>query len=228
MYMAGPPDPATPASGGGPCARSASGRTASPLDYMKSSSRNFGKRDGPMPPAAWGETHQKRGLDLLRKPSHSHDEFVTALYYVPSAEECKYKSLRRPHWYQGSDHQTSQPPRFNNRCFYLQPSIMPQFQLRIYTLKTPEAAAGYEKVWEPHIASLDLHGIKAHFCSRSLSKPTQVIALVSYPDGADIEDMTKKYMSSKEFASDVEGFDVEQMVGVDAPVLQALPCSPLQ
>ena len=59
----------------------------------------------------------------------------------------------------------------------------------MYTLRTPEAAAQYEKVWAPHIDSLAKHDIKVHFCSRSLSNPTQVIALVSYPDGGDIEDM---------------------------------------
>ena len=105
---------------------------------------------------------------------------------------------------------------------------MPQFQLRTYSLRTDELAAEYAKIWEPHITSLALHGIKVHFCSRSLSEPNQVVALVSYPDGADIEDMTRKYMSSKEFQSDVEGFDLQQIVAVDTQVLRALPCSPLQ
>jgi hypothetical protein len=59
-----------------------------------------------------------------------------------------------------------------------------------------------------------------------VASQTKVVALVSYLDGADIQGMTKKYMSSKEFEKDMREFDLGNIVHVDASVLQVLLCSP--
>jgi hypothetical protein len=39
---------------------------------------------------------------------------------------------------------------------------MSQYQLRVYTLRTPEALAAYETIWAKHIPGLAKHRITTH------------------------------------------------------------------
>jgi len=97
----------------------------------------------------------------------------------------------------------SQPNTAKRHQIYLKPRTarnkMPQCAIRTYTLATPSDAESYFKVWDSHIASLDKHNITVYFYSQGVTDPRKVMAIVSYPDGASIEECTKQYMTSEEF-----------------------------
>jgi hypothetical protein len=59
--------------------------------------------------------------------------------------------------------------------------------------------------------------------------PTQhrLVALISYPAGADAAVVTRAYMASSEFAADMEGFDVANIVSVEELLLNPAAASPL-
>lgn len=93
---------------------------------------------------------------------------------------------------------------------------MVQFQLRIYTLATRQAAETYARVhWNRHVPSLERFGIHTHsvYQETNTDGQTRVCALVSY-DGEDFAAQNARYMASPEFRADMEGFDPRNIVNV--------------
>ena len=91
------------------------------------------------------------------------------------------------------------------------------YQVRIYTVKTPEVANEYFHVhWRRHIASLKKFNIEtiAVFKEEKENGETHVIAICKYEDGADVDAVNKAYMDSEEFKSDMSGFDFNNFCGV--------------
>lgn len=96
---------------------------------------------------------------------------------------------------------------------------MPLYQLRQYFFKTAEAAQSYIAIWPHHVESLKVFDITTHGFFSADADPLQVIALVSYPDGADPEQVTRGYMQSAGFAKDMAGFDVSTIDHVEERML---------
>lgn len=91
-------------------------------------------------------------------------------------------------------------------------------QLRIYTLATSEAANQYfTKHWTAHIKSLKKFGIttKNVLLEKNTTDVTRIFAIVSYEPNADLDEVTKAYMASPEFKSDMEGFDFNNFIKVE-------------
>lgn len=93
------------------------------------------------------------------------------------------------------------------------------YQLRTYTLKSKEAAQDYLNIWESHIVSLAKFNIKTHAVYLDQATEQQVIALVSYEDGSDPIAVTKQYMGSSEFHSDMKGFNFSNFLNVEEKLL---------
>ncbi|MGW9030540.1 NIPSNAP family protein [Streptomyces sp. NPDC055722] len=109
---------------------------------------------------------------------------------------------------------------------------MSQYQLRVYTLRSPEALVAYESVWSKHISGLAKHRITTHGVWTVPAAPgreaPQLYALVSYRDADDVRERLETYLSSPEFRADMEGFDIGQIVGVAESVLTPTTDSPLR
>jgi hypothetical protein len=103
------------------------------------------------------------------------------------------------------------------------------YQLRIYTLRTADALEHYATVhWPRHIPSLRAFGVTTHgIWTQPNADAHRLAALVSYPDGADPAVVTSAYMASPEFAADMGGFDVADIVGVEELLLDPAAASPL-
>jgi hypothetical protein len=56
----------------------------------------------------------------------------------------------------------------------------------------------------------------------------QLIALISFPDGADPVAVTHDFMASREFAADMDGFNPEDIVAVEAMLLDSTLSSPMR
>ena len=104
------------------------------------------------------------------------------------------------------------------------------FQLRIYTLRSAEALERYATVhWARHVPSLAAFGVTTHgIWTQRDEGDHRLVALISYPAGADPTALTRDFMASPEFASDMAGFDPEDIVAVDSMPLDATPSSPLR
>jgi NIPSNAP protein len=104
------------------------------------------------------------------------------------------------------------------------------FQLRTYTLRSAEALEQYATIhWTRHIPTLQGFRITTHgIWTESGSTAHRLVALVSYPDDADPTQLASELMASPEFAADMEGFDTQDIVGVDAIPLEATASSPIQ
>ncbi|WP_406339431.1 NIPSNAP family protein [Streptomyces sp. NBC_00649] len=109
---------------------------------------------------------------------------------------------------------------------------MPQYQLRVYTLRSPEALVAYENIWAKHIPGMAKHRINTHGVwtvpATTASEAPQLYALVSYQDADDVQERLETYLSSPEFRADMEGFDISQIVGVAESVLTPTADSPLR
>ncbi|MFK0022762.1 NIPSNAP family protein [Streptomyces sp. NPDC090798] len=109
---------------------------------------------------------------------------------------------------------------------------MSQYQLRVYTLRGPEALVAYENIWAKHIPGMAKHRIATHGVwtvpSAAGSEAPQLYALVSYRDADDVQERLEAYLSSPEFRADMEGFDISQIVGVAESVLTPTADSPLR
>ncbi|OBH12530.1 NIPSNAP family protein [Mycobacterium sp. E1747] len=104
------------------------------------------------------------------------------------------------------------------------------FQLRTYTLRSPGALQRYATVhWARHLATLETFGVITHsvWTERS-GTANRLLALIRYPPGADPDQLTQRIMTSPEFAADMAGFDVGDIVDVQTNFLDALPFSPIQ
>jgi hypothetical protein len=103
------------------------------------------------------------------------------------------------------------------------------YQLRIYTLKTADALERYATVhWPRHIPSLRAFGITTRgIWTEHDGDAHRLIALISSPNGADPADLITAYMASPEFAADMDGFDVNNIVNVSEILLDPTAASPL-
>ena len=102
-------------------------------------------------------------------------------------------------------------------------------QLRIYTLRSPEALQRYATVhWARHLATFKTVGVTTHgvWTERS-GGANRLVALIRYPPGADPEQLTRQVMTSPEFAADMAGFDVNEIVDVQSIPLNPTSFSPI-
>lgn len=105
---------------------------------------------------------------------------------------------------------------------------MKTFELRIYTLKSAEAAKAYVDVWLKHVESLKTFGIVTHGVFTNPADPTKLIALVNYADGDDAQTVTDRYMASDLFKADIAAFDMADFSSVETTLLSPTTFSPLQ
>ncbi|OJZ74691.1 NIPSNAP domain-containing protein [Mycobacterium paraffinicum] len=104
------------------------------------------------------------------------------------------------------------------------------FQLRIYTLRSPGALQRYATVhWARHLATFETFGVITHgvWTERSGSA-NRLVALIRYPADADPEQLAQRIMTSPEFAADMAGFDVGDIIDVRTKVLDAMHFSPIR
>ena len=104
------------------------------------------------------------------------------------------------------------------------------YQLRIYTLRTVEALEHYATVhWTRHISSLHAFGVTTHgIWTQHDADAHRLLALISYPDGADPTEVTTAYMASPGFAADMDGFDPSNIINVEDLLLKPSDASPLR
>ena len=104
------------------------------------------------------------------------------------------------------------------------------YQLRIYTLRTIEALERYATVhWTRHISSLRAFGVTTHgIWTHHDADAHRLVALISYPAGADPTEVTTAYMTSPEFAADMNGFDPSDILNVEDLLLNPADASPLR
>ena len=103
------------------------------------------------------------------------------------------------------------------------------FQLRIYTLRSPEALHQYATVhWARHLKTFPTFGVTTHGVWTEHSEgANRLVALIGYPPGAEPEHLTQHIMSSPEFAADMAGFDVDEIVDVQSILLDPTSFSPI-
>lgn len=103
------------------------------------------------------------------------------------------------------------------------------FELRIYTLRSPEALRRYATVhWARHVPTFTAFGITTDgvWTERS-GDANRLVALIRYPSGADPEHLAAQVMASPEFAADMGGFDIDDIVDVQAVALDPTAFSPI-
>ena len=103
------------------------------------------------------------------------------------------------------------------------------FQLRIYTLRSPEALQQYATVhWARHLKTFQTFGVTTHgvWTERSDSA-NRLVALIRYPQGVDPEQLTRRAMTSPEFAADMAGFNADEIVDVQSVLLDPTSFSPI-
>ncbi|HZA10086.1 NIPSNAP family protein [Mycobacterium sp.] len=95
------------------------------------------------------------------------------------------------------------------------------FQLRIYTLRSPEALDQYATVhWARHVPTFETFGVTTHgVWTEHGDGGNQLVALIGYPPDADPDQLTRHIMTSTEFAADMAGFDVDNIVDVQTILL---------
>ncbi len=104
------------------------------------------------------------------------------------------------------------------------------FQLRIYTLRSPEALKQYATVhWARHRATFEAFGVTTYgvWTERS-ADANRLVAIIGYPPGADPDPLTRHIMASPEFAADRAGFDVDDIVDVRTALLDPTSFSPIR
>ena len=103
------------------------------------------------------------------------------------------------------------------------------FQLRIYTLRSPEALQQYATVhWARHLTTFPTFGVTTHgvWTERS-GGANRLVALIRYPPGADPEQLTRHCMTSPQFAADMAGFNANEIVDVQSVPLDPTSFSPI-
>jgi len=103
------------------------------------------------------------------------------------------------------------------------------FQLRIYTLRSVEALTDYATVhWARHVPTFEAFGITTHgIWTERDGDAHRLVALISFPDGADPTTIARELMASPEFAADMDGFDPRDIVAVEAILMDATQSSPV-
>ena len=104
------------------------------------------------------------------------------------------------------------------------------FQLRIYTLRSPEALQQYATVhWVRHLETFPTFGVTTHgVWTEQGERANRLVALIGYPPGADPEQLTRHIMTSPQFAADMAGFDVGDIVDVETTLLDPTSFSPIR
>jgi hypothetical protein len=100
-------------------------------------------------------------------------------------------------------------------------------QLRTYTLRTSEALDRYAAVhWARHLSTFATFGVVTHgvWIDRDAHR---LVALVGYPPHTDPGELTRRVMASPQFAADMAGFDVGDIVDVQSVLLEPAPYSPV-
>ncbi len=95
------------------------------------------------------------------------------------------------------------------------------FQLRTYTLRSPEALRQYATVhWARHLTTFQKFGVTTHgVWTERGGTANRLVAIIRYPPGADPEQLARHIMASPEFAADMAGFDVHEIVDVQSILL---------
>ena len=103
------------------------------------------------------------------------------------------------------------------------------FQLRIYTVRSADALQRHATIhWARHLPTFATFGVTTHgVWTKRGDGVHRLVALIRYPSGADPEDTTERIMASPEFAADMAGFDLEDIVDVQSLPLDATPYSKL-
>ena len=106
------------------------------------------------------------------------------------------------------------------------------FQLRIYTLRSPEALRRYATVhWARHLDTFPAFGVTTHGVWTEQDEgatATRLVALVDYPADVDPEQLTRRVMASAEFGADMAGFDADDITDVESILLDPTPFSPIR
>ena len=102
-------------------------------------------------------------------------------------------------------------------------------QLRIYTLRSPDALRRYATVhWARHLATFASFGVATHgVWTESDGAGTRLVAIVGYPPGVDPDQLTRHIMASPQFAADMAGFDVDDVMDVQTTLLEPTSFSPI-
>lgn len=103
------------------------------------------------------------------------------------------------------------------------------FQLRIYTLRSPEALQQYATVhWARHLETFTAFNVTTHgVWTERGSDANRLFALIRYPSGADPEQLTRQIMISPEFAADMAGFNVDDILDVQSTLIDPTSFSPI-
>lgn len=103
------------------------------------------------------------------------------------------------------------------------------FQLRIYTLRSPEALQKYATVhWARHLPTFAAFGIATHgVWTERGDGENRLVAIIAYPPDSDPERLTQRVLASPEFAADMAGFDADDLVDVQALPLDPTSFSPI-
>jgi hypothetical protein len=102
------------------------------------------------------------------------------------------------------------------------------FQLRIYTVRSPEALRQYATVhWDRHVATFAAFGVTTHGVWIERGDANRLVALISYPPDADPVELTRQIMASPDFAADMSGFDVTDILNVQSLLLDPASFSPI-
>src|SRR5580698_832333 len=98
---------------------------------------------------------------------------------------------------------------------------MRTFELRVYTLRTKEAFDFYvNRVHPRHLSSFQRFGIEAHgIWTAKEDSGRRAFLLVSYAAGEDPGEVVRRYIQSAEFAEEITGWDVSNIVGVESTIL---------
>ena len=106
---------------------------------------------------------------------------------------------------------------------------MRTYEMRVYTLRTPEALDVYAStVYPRHLDNFGLFGVEAHGLWTQKDDPAhRVFVLVSYAEGDDPVEVARRYIASPEAANDARGFDVADILSVESTILIPAANSPL-
>jgi len=106
---------------------------------------------------------------------------------------------------------------------------MRTYEMRVYTLRTPEALDVYAStVYPRHLDNFGLFGVEAHgLWTQKDDAAHRVFVLVSYAEGDDPVEVARRYIASPEAANDARGFDVADILSVESTILIPAANSPL-
>ncbi|TDO07871.1 NIPSNAP protein [Mycobacterium sp. BK086] len=97
-------------------------------------------------------------------------------------------------------------------------------QLRIYTLRSPEALQQYATVhWVRHLTTFPKFGVNTEgVWTECRGGANRLVALIRYPEGVDPGELARTIMASPEFAADMAGFDADHIIDVNTISLKAV------